>query len=70
MSPGEDREEKFVSGGSCVLCQRKGLQYLWMVAADAFMVPLVPQYLVLEGLINLLEVVDRILQGIGTKVEL
>ena len=41
-----------------------------LVAADTFMVPLVPQYLVLEGLVNLLEVVDRILQGIGTKVEL
>ena len=41
-----------------------------LVAADAFMVPLVPQYLALEGLVNLLEAVDRIREGIGTKAEL
>ena len=41
-----------------------------LVAADAFIVPLVPQYLALEGLVNLLEAVDRIREGIGTKTEL
>ncbi len=41
-----------------------------LVAADAFIVPLVPQYLALEGLVNLLEAVDRIREGIGTKAEL
>ena len=41
-----------------------------LVAADAFIVPLVPQYLALEGLVNLLEAVDRIRERIGTKAEL
>jgi len=37
-----------------------------LVAADAFIVPIVPHYLALEGLVNLLEAVDRIREGIGS----
>ena len=41
-----------------------------LVAADAYVVPVVPHYLALEGLVNLLEAVDRIRQGIGTGAQL
>jgi chromosome partitioning protein len=36
-----------------------------LVAVDAFIIPVVPQYLALEGLVNLLEAVERIRRGIG-----
>jgi chromosome partitioning protein len=41
-----------------------------LVAADAFIVPTPPEFLALEGLIGLLEAVDRIHQGIGDKCRL
>lgn len=41
-----------------------------LVAADNFIVPVVPQYLALEGLVNLLEAVGRIRAGIGTVADL
>ena len=41
-----------------------------LVAADAFIVPIVPQYLALEGLVNLLEAVERVRTGIGASAEL
>jgi len=37
-----------------------------LVAADGYVVPVVPHYLALEGLVNLTEAVDRIRSGIGT----
>ena len=37
-----------------------------LTAADFFLVPLTPDYLSLEGLVNLLEAVERIRAGIGT----
>jgi chromosome partitioning protein len=37
-----------------------------LVAVDAFIVPVSPQYLALEGLVNLLEAVGRIHQEVGT----
>ena len=37
-----------------------------LVAADAFIIPTPPEYLALEGLIGLLEAVQRIHDGIGT----
>jgi chromosome partitioning protein len=36
-----------------------------LTAADFFLVPLTPDYLALEGLVNLLEAVERIRAGIG-----
>ena len=41
-----------------------------LVAADAFLVPVVPQYLVLEGLVNMLAAVKRVREGIGGAAEL
>ena len=41
-----------------------------LVAADFFLVPLTPDYLALEGLVNLLAAVDRIRDGIGHVGEL
>jgi chromosome partitioning protein len=36
-----------------------------LVAADAFIVPITPHYLALEGLVNLMEAVERLRQGMG-----
>lgn len=41
-----------------------------LTAADFFLVPLTPDYLALEGLVNLLEAVERIRSGIGKAAEL
>lgn len=41
-----------------------------LVAADYFIVPMTPDYLALEGLVNLLEAVERIRAGIGKAGEL
>ena len=40
-----------------------------LTAAEYFLVPLTPDYLALEGLVNLLEAVERIKAGIGTAAE-
>lgn len=37
-----------------------------LVAADAYLVPVTPHYLALEGLVNLMEAVERVRQGMGT----
>ena len=37
-----------------------------LVATDAYIIPVTPQYLALEGLANLMDVVEKIRQGIGT----
>jgi chromosome partitioning protein len=37
-----------------------------LVAADRFIVPLTPDYLALEGLVNFMEAVEKIRAGIGT----
>ena len=36
-----------------------------LVAADSFIIPVTPDYLALEGLVNLMEAVERIRAGIG-----
>lgn len=36
-----------------------------LVAADRIIIPVSPQYLALEGLVNLMEAIDRIREGIG-----
>ena len=41
-----------------------------LVAADFYLVPLSPDYLALEGLVNLLSAVDRIREGIGQVADL
>lgn len=41
-----------------------------LVAADAFIVPVVPHYLALEGLVNLMDAVARLKDGIGVAAEL
>jgi len=41
-----------------------------MVAADAFIIPTPPEYLVLEGLVGLLDAVQRIHEGIGDSCRL
>jgi len=41
-----------------------------MVAADAFIVPTVPEYLALEGLVGLLAAVQKVHEGIGDKCRL
>ena len=41
-----------------------------LTTADYFLVPVTPDYLALEGLVNLLEAVERIRAGIGTTAEL
>ena len=41
-----------------------------LTAADFFLVPVTPDYLALEGLVNLLEAVDRIRAGIGKAADL
>jgi chromosome partitioning protein len=41
-----------------------------MVAADAFLVPTPPEYLALEGLVGLMDAVQKIHVGIGDKCEL
>jgi chromosome partitioning protein len=41
-----------------------------LVAADAFIVPVQPHYLALEGLVNLLEAVDRLRAGMGVSARL
>jgi chromosome partitioning protein len=38
-----------------------------LVAADAFLVPLTPHYLSLEGLVGLLDAVERVREGMGVK---
>lgn len=37
-----------------------------LVAADTYLVPVTPHYLALEGLVNLMEAVERVRQGMGT----
>lgn len=41
-----------------------------LTAADRFLVPVTPDYLALEGLVNLLEAVERIRNGIGKAADL
>lgn len=41
-----------------------------LVAADRFIVPVTPEYLALEGLVNLMAAVDRIRSGLGAAAEL
>ena len=41
-----------------------------MVAADAYLVPTPPEYLALEGLVGLMDAVQKIHEGIGDKCEL
>lgn len=41
-----------------------------MVAADAFIIPTPPEYLALEGLVGLMDAVQKIQQGIGDKCRL
>lgn len=41
-----------------------------LTAADFFLVPVTPDYLALEGLVNLLEAVERIRAGIGKAADL
>ena len=36
-----------------------------LIAADCFLIPVTPDYLALEGLVNLMDAVDRIRAGIG-----
>lgn len=40
-----------------------------LTSADAFVVPIVPEYLALEGLVNLMDGVERIRKGIGRVAE-
>lgn len=41
-----------------------------LVVSDYYLVPITPQYLALEGLISLMDAVDRIKKGIGLEAEL
>ena len=41
-----------------------------LVACDYYIVPVVPHYLALEGLVNLTDAVERVRQGIGTEASL
>ncbi len=41
-----------------------------LAAADAYILPLVPQYLVLEGLDNFLDAIRRLLPRVGSRAEL
>ena len=41
-----------------------------LTAADYFLVPVTPDYLALEGLVNLLDAVERIRAGIGKAADL
>jgi len=41
-----------------------------LVAADTYIVPVTPHYLTLEGLVNLMEAVERVRDGIGTNASL
>lgn len=41
-----------------------------LAAADSYLVPVVPQYLALEGLVGLFEAVEQIRRRIGSKAEL
>lgn len=41
-----------------------------LVASDRYIVPITPQYLALEGLISLMDAVEKIKKGIGLKAEL
>lgn len=41
-----------------------------MVAADAFIIPTPPEYLALEGLVGLMDAVEKIREGIGDKCRL
>ena len=41
-----------------------------LVAADTYIVPITPHYLALEGLVNLMEAVERVRDGIGTAASL
>jgi len=41
-----------------------------LVSCDYYMVPVVPHYLALEGLVNLTDAVERVRQGIGTGASL
>jgi chromosome partitioning protein len=41
-----------------------------LVACDHYLVPVQPHYLALEGLVNLLEAIDRVKTGIGSKASL
>lgn len=38
-----------------------------LVAADSFIVPVTPQYLAMEGLVNLMNAVEQVRRGVGTK---
>jgi chromosome partitioning protein len=41
-----------------------------LVASDAFLVPVTPQYLAVEGLVNLMDAVTRLQAGLGTLIPL
>lgn len=41
-----------------------------LVACDHYLVPVMPHYLALEGLVNLLDAIDRVKAGMGVKGEL
>jgi chromosome partitioning protein len=41
-----------------------------LVAADRFLVPVTPEYLALEGLVNLMAAVDRVRRGLGARAAL
>jgi chromosome partitioning protein len=41
-----------------------------LMASDGYLVPVTPEYLALEGLINLLQAVDRLYQGMDLNIQL
>lgn len=41
-----------------------------LMAADRFLVPVTPEYLALEGLVNLMAAVDRVRRGLGARATL
>lgn len=41
-----------------------------LVACDSYLIPVQPHYLALEGLVNLLDAIERLKAGIGAKAEL
>jgi chromosome partitioning protein len=41
-----------------------------LIACDHYLVPVMPHYLALEGLVNLLDSIERVKAGIGAKGEL
>ncbi len=46
------------------------LQVNALIAGDHFIVPVVPEYLALEGLVNLMDVVERFKTGMGVDIDL